>query len=51
MARTSGKRARNAASGVRALLQAWEAAVAGIPAEQAAKDSPELTAALAAFGG
>lgn len=39
------------AAGVRALLHAWEAAVAGVPVEQAAKDSPELTAALGAFGG
>ena len=39
------------AAGVRALQQAWEAAVAGVPAEQAAKDAPELAAALSAFGG
>lgn len=39
------------AAGVRALRQAWEAAVAGIPAEVAARDAPELAAALAAFGG
>ncbi|MDF0487364.1 ribulose-bisphosphate carboxylase large subunit family protein [Sphingomonas sp. H39-1-10] len=39
------------AAGVRALMQAWEAAVAGVPVEQAAKDSPELAAALGAFGG
>lgn len=39
------------AAGVRALQQAWEAAVAGIPAEQAANDAPELKAALGAFGG
>lgn len=38
------------AAGVRALQQAWEAAVAGIPAEQAANDAPELRAALGAFG-
>lgn len=38
------------AAGVRALQQAWEAAVAGIPAEQAANDAPELKAALGAFG-
>lgn len=39
------------AAGVRALRQAWDAAVAGVPAEQAAKDAPELAAALGAFGG
>lgn len=39
------------AAGVRALMQAWEAAVAGVPVEQAAKDAPELAAALGAFGG
>jgi ribulose-bisphosphate carboxylase large chain len=39
------------AAGVRALRQAWEAAVAGIPAEVAARDAPELAAALGAFGG
>ncbi len=39
------------AAGVRALQQAWEAAVAGIPVEQAADDAPELKAALGAFGG
>ena len=39
------------AAGVRALMQAWEAAVAGVPVEQAAQDAPELKAALAAFGG
>lgn len=38
------------AAGVRALQQAWEAAVAGIPVEQAANDAPELKAALGAFG-
>lgn len=38
------------AAGVRALQQAWEAAVAGIPAEDAANDAPELKAALGAFG-
>ena len=36
---------------VRALQQAWEAAVAGVPVEQAANDAPELKAALGAFGG
>lgn len=39
------------AAGVRALLRAWEAAVAGVPVEQAANDAPELEAALSAFGG
>lgn len=39
------------AAGVRALQQAWEAAVAGVPVEQAANDAPELKAALGAFGG
>ena len=39
------------AAGVRALRQAWDAAVAGVPVEQAAKDAPELEAALGAFGG
>lgn len=37
------------AAGVRALQQAWEAAVAGVPVEQAANDAPELKAALGAF--
>ncbi|MEG3181149.1 ribulose-bisphosphate carboxylase large subunit family protein [Sphingomonas sp. LT1P40] len=39
------------AAGVRALLQSWEAAVAGVPVDDAAKHSPELAAALNAFGG
>ena len=39
------------AAGVRALRQAWDAAVAGVPVAEAAKDAPELEAALAAFGG
>nr|WP_206364773.1 ribulose-bisphosphate carboxylase large subunit family protein [Sphingomonas populi] len=39
------------AAGVRALMLAWDAAVAGVPVEQAAQDSPELAAALGAFGG
>lgn len=39
------------AAGVRALRQAWDAAVAGVPVEQAAKDAPELAAALGAFAG
>jgi ribulose-bisphosphate carboxylase large chain len=38
------------AAGVRALMLAWEAAVAGVPVEQAARDAPELAAALGAFG-
>jgi ribulose-bisphosphate carboxylase large chain len=39
------------AAGVRALRQAWDAAIAGVPVDEAAKDSPELKAALGAFGG
>ncbi|MBB4152232.1 ribulose-bisphosphate carboxylase large chain [Sphingomonas jinjuensis] len=39
------------AAGVRALRQAWDAAIAGAAVEEAAKDSPELKAALGAFGG
>lgn len=39
------------AAGVRALRQAWDAAIAGVPVEQAARDAPELEAALRAFGG
>ncbi|MDP5279792.1 ribulose-bisphosphate carboxylase large subunit family protein [Sphingomonas sp. DG1-23] len=39
------------AAGVRALRQAWDAAVAGVPIAEAARDAPELEAALAAFGG
>lgn len=39
------------AAGVRALQQAWDAAVAGVPVDEAAKDAPELKAALGAFGG
>lgn len=39
------------AAGVRALQQAWDAAVAGVPVEQAANGAPELKAALGAFGG
>ena len=39
------------AAGVTALRQAWDAAVAGVPLEQAAKDAPELRAAVGAFGG
>jgi ribulose-bisphosphate carboxylase large chain len=36
-------------AGVRSLLQAWEAAVAGIPAVEFAKDHPELREALQKF--
>lgn len=39
------------AAGVRALRQAWDAAVAGVPVDEAAKNAPELAAALGAFGG
>ncbi|MDX4072760.1 MULTISPECIES: 3-oxo-isoapionate-4-phosphate decarboxylase OiaX [Brucella] len=38
------------AAGVRAVQQAWEAAVADIPLEVYAKDHPELAASLAKFG-
>ena len=38
------------AAGVRALQDAWSAAMAGIPLEQAAKDSPALAAAVASYG-
>ena len=38
------------AAGVRAVKQAWEAAVAGIPLETYAKDHPELAQSLAFFG-
>lgn len=38
------------AAGVRAVRQAWEAAVAGIPLETYAKDHPELAQSLAFFG-
>jgi ribulose-bisphosphate carboxylase large chain len=38
------------AAGVRALRQAWDAAVAGVPVDEAARDAPELAAALASFG-
>ncbi|HEX5787430.1 MAG TPA: ribulose-bisphosphate carboxylase large subunit family protein [Woeseiaceae bacterium] len=37
------------AAGVKALHQAWQAAVAGVPVEAAARDQPELAAALGAF--
>ncbi len=36
-------------AGVRSLQQAWEAAVAGIPADEFAKDHPELRQALQKF--
>lgn len=36
-------------AGVKALQQAWEAAVAGIPVDEAAREQPELAAALGAF--
>ncbi|WP_213981023.1 ribulose-bisphosphate carboxylase large subunit family protein [Sphingomonas sp. dw_22] len=39
------------AAGVTALRQAWDAAVAGVPLDQAAREAPELRAALGAFGG
>lgn len=39
------------AAGVRALRQAWDAAIAGVPVELAAQDAPELEAALRAFAG
>jgi 3-oxoisoapionate-4-phosphate decarboxylase len=38
-----------AAAGVRAVTQAWEAAVAGIPLEAYAKDHSELAASIAKF--
>jgi 3-oxoisoapionate-4-phosphate decarboxylase len=38
------------AAGVRAVQQAWEAAVADIPLETYAKDHPELAASIAKFG-
>jgi len=36
---------------VRAVTQAWEAAVADIPLETYARDHPELAASLQKFGG
>ena len=39
------------AAGVRAVTQAWEAAVADIPLETYARDHPELAASLQKFGG
>ncbi|MEZ5399155.1 MAG: ribulose-bisphosphate carboxylase large subunit family protein [Bryobacteraceae bacterium] len=38
-------------AGVRAVRTAWQAAVAGVSLEAAAKESRELTEAIAAFGG
>ncbi len=38
------------AAGVRSLRLAWEAAIAGVPFAQAAREHPELAAAQAAFG-
>jgi 3-oxoisoapionate-4-phosphate decarboxylase len=38
------------ASGVLAVQQAWQAAVAGVPLEEYAKDHPELAQSLAKFG-
>jgi ribulose-bisphosphate carboxylase large chain len=38
------------AAGVRALQDAWSAAMAGIPLDRAAKDSPALAAAVASYG-
>ena len=40
-----------AGSGVKAVRQAWEAAVAGIPLEDYAKDHPELAQSIATFAG
>jgi ribulose-bisphosphate carboxylase large chain len=39
------------AAGVRALRQAWDAALSGVPLGEAATAQPELREALAAFGG
>ncbi|MGI3900173.1 MAG: 3-oxo-isoapionate-4-phosphate decarboxylase OiaX [Janthinobacterium lividum] len=39
------------AAGVRAVRQAWEAAVAGVPLARYAEDHPELAQSLAKFGG
>ena len=39
------------AAGVRGLREAWEAAMAGIPAAEYARDHPALAQALAAYGG
>lgn len=40
-----------AAAGVQSLRDAWDAAMAGIPADDYAKDHPALAAALGAYGG
>ena len=37
-------------AGVRSLRDAWDAAMAGIPLDMAAKDSPALAAAISTFG-
>jgi ribulose-bisphosphate carboxylase large chain len=37
-------------AGVRAIAQAWEAAVAGIPLEEYARNHPALAQSIAAFG-
>ncbi len=39
------------AAGVRAVRQAWEAAVAGVPLARYAEDHPDLAQSLAKFGG
>ena len=39
------------AAGVRAVRQAWDAAVAGIELRDYARDHPELAASIAKFGG
>ena len=39
-----------AAAGVAAIRQAWVAAAAGMPLEEAAQSRPELAASLAKFG-
>lgn len=39
------------AAGVKALREAWDAAVGGVPLEEAARQCPELEAAVEAFGG
>jgi ribulose-bisphosphate carboxylase large chain len=38
-------------AGVKALREAWDAAVAGVPLDEAARRSPELEMAVGAFGG
>ena len=39
------------AAGVRAVRQAWEAAVDGVPLEVKARDCPELAQSIAKFAG